>query len=563
MKPSLFFILIFWITGLSAQSFFLGADFSYVNEMEDCNAIYYENQEAKDPYQIFTDHDMKIVRYRLWHTPTWTNYSNREDVKKSLLRAKEAGFTILLDFHNSDTWADPGNQLRPAAWAGITDLQVLGDSLYNYIFNTLNFYGSLGLLPDMVQIGNETNGNILLNSGEPLFPLNWTRNVQLFNRGIEAVADINLAFGTDIKTVIHIAQPENGLWWFEQANIYGLTGFDIIGLSYYPGWSDLDIHHASDAIGELRDTYNKDVLLVETGYPWTLQWADNYNNLLGSSNLFSSFGDNTTPEIQRAFLTEFSWLVKEKGGMGVIYWEPCWVSTGCSTPWGTGSSWENATFFDFEYNLHEGIGFLDYDYSVKPPALDSMPVVFRVDMTGQDTTNGVFVTGDFTGINWQFKKMYHTGEMIFQFSCNLPGRSEGAYIFQNKADWNEQWRETVPAECALYWDSHRKFVVKDEPVEFGFVWGSCEQLSGLPVAEMDETSATIYPNPARSALKIQSRENISHVEISNIRGQRLIEFPVQNQKETLADISTLPGGIYFIKIIYQNHSFSIHKIIKQ
>lgn len=563
MKPSLLLIFAFWITGLSAQTFFLGADFSYVNEMEDCNAIYYENQEAKDPYQIFANHDMKIVRYRLWHNPTWTNYSNREDVKKSLLRAKEAGFTILLDFHNSDTWADPGHQLRPAAWAGITDLQVLGDSLYNYIFNTLDYFGNLGLLPDMVQMGNETNGNILLNAGEPLFPLNWNRNVQLFNRGIEAVADINLAYGTDIKTVIHIAQPENGLWWFADAYSHGLTGFDIIGLSYYPGWSDLDIHHAANAIGELHETYNKDVLVVETGYPWTLQWADNFNNLLGSSNLFSSFGDNPTPEIQRDYLTEFSWLVKEKGGMGVIYWEPCWVSTGCSTPWGTGSSWENATFFDFDYNLHEGIGFLEYDYSVKPPALDSMPVVFRVDMTGRDTTSGVFVTGDFTGIEWKFKRMHHTGQMIFQYSCNLPGRSEGAYIFQNKADWNTQSRETVPSECALYWDTHRKFVVKNEPVEFGFVWGSCEQLSGLPVTEMDEPSATIYPNPTHSTLRIQSHENISYLEISDIRGKWLIEFPVQDQKETLADISTLPGGIFFIKIVYQNHSFSIHKIIKQ
>jgi len=303
--------------------------------------------------------------------------------------------------------------------------------------------------------------------------------------------------------------------------------------------------------------------VVETGYPWTLQWADNYNNLLNSSNLFSCFGDVPSPEFQRDYLTEFSWLVKEKGGLGVIYWEPCWVSTGCSTPWGTGSSWENATFFDFDYNLHEGIGFLEYDYSAKPPSLDSMSVVFRVDMTGQDTTNGVFVTGDFTGTEWKFMRMHHAGQMIFQYNYRLPGRSEGAYIFQNKADWNTSSREMVPAECALYWDTHRKFVVKDQPVEFGFVWGSCEQLSGLPVAEMDETTVTIHPNPTHSTLRIQSHENISHLEISDVRGKRLIEFPVQDPKETLADISTLPGGIFIIKIVYHNRSFSIHKIIKQ
>ncbi len=563
MKPSLLLLLLILSVGLSAQTYYLGADLSYLNEMEDCNAIYYENQEAKDPYQIFWDHNMKIVRFRLWHTPTWTGYSTREDVKKSLQRAKEVGFAILLDFHNSDTWADPSHQLRPAAWAAITELQVLGDSLHHYIFNTLDYFGSMGLLPDMVQIGNETNGNILLNAGEPLFPLTWTRNVQLFNRGISAVADINLTYGTNIKTVIHIAQPENGLWWFDQAHDYGLTGFDIIGLSYYPGWSGLDIHRAANAIKELHLTYNKDVLVVETGYPWTLQWADNYNNLLNSSNLFSCFSDAPTPELQRDFLTEFSWLVKESGGLGVIYWEPCWVSTGCSTPWGTGSSWENATFFDFDYNLHEGIGFMDYDYTVKPPALDSMPVVFRVDMTGQDTTNGVFVTGDFTGIEWKFKRMHHTGQMIFQYSCNLPGRSEGAFIFQNKADWNTSSRETVPAACALYWDTHRKFVVKDEPVEFGFVWGSCQQLSGLPVHEINTPNPTIFPNPASSSVTVKSVHKMTSVGITDLCGSLVFSKTIKNQNETCLDISNLSSGIFLLKITCENQTFTIQKIVIQ
>ncbi len=206
---------------------------------------------------------------------------------------------------------------------------------------------------------------------------------------------------------------------------------------------------------------------------------------------------------------------------------------------------------------------MDYDYTVKPPALDSMPVVFRVDMTGQDTTNGVFVTGDFTGIEWKFKRMHHTGQMIFQYSCNLPGRSEGAFIFQNKADWSTSSRETVPAACALYWDTHRKFVVKDEPVEFGFVWGSCQQLSGLPVHEINTPNPTIFPNPASSSVTVKSVHKMTSVGITDLCGSLVFSKTIKNQNETCLDISNLSSGIFLLKITCENQTFTIQKIVIQ
>jgi len=217
MRLSVLFFFTLLVVSLSAQNFYLGADLSYTNEMEDCGAVFYENQQAKDPYLIFDEHHANIARFRLWHTPGWTNYSNLTDVIKSIGRAKNQGFTVLLDFHYSDTWADPGNQKIPAAWDEITDLNILADSLYNYTFNTLNHLQSLGLLPDMVQIGNEINGNILLKAGELLYPNNWTRNIFLLESGIDAVKAINQSFGADVKTVIHIAAPENAVWWFNDA----------------------------------------------------------------------------------------------------------------------------------------------------------------------------------------------------------------------------------------------------------------------------------------------------------------------------------------------------------
>jgi len=561
MKSYLTFALVVFAVSLTAQTFYLGADLSYVNEMEDCGAIYYENEQPKDPYLIFKEHRANVARFRLWHTPTWTNYSTLTDVIKSIGRAKNEGFSIMLDFHYSDTWADPSNQQIPAAWAEITEVSILADSLFNYTYNTLKTLYSLGLLPDMVQIGNETNGNILLKQGEPIYPNDWSRNIQLFQSGISAVQAINQNFGVAVKSVIHIAQPEDAVWWFDEAKNHGFTSYDIIGISYYPGWSDQGIRGAAAMIGQLKETYGKEVLIVETGYPWTLAWADNATNRLGAGNLLNTFGSVASPENQRDFLTELSYLVKENGGMGVIYWEPDWVSTDCTTPWGTGSNWENATFFDFSYNVNAGIGFLDYDYSEKPAGLDSVNVRFAVDMTGVDTTNGVFVTGDFTGASWQFRRMHHTGQNIFEYGQRIPGRSTGAYIFLNNADWGTQYRETVPAECALYWSTHREYIVGRDPLKLAYVWGSCTQINGLAVNEMTSKAVYLFPNPASSVIIVNSSERIFDIQIFDPLGRRMLQRTVPNLKETSVDVSGYPNGIYFVKVYSKNDTYTIHKIV--
>lgn len=558
----LLFLFAFSGINMQGQNFYFGADLSYVNEMEDCGAVYYENDQAKDPFLIFREHQANLVRFRIWHTPDWTEYSNFEDVATSIQRAKAAGFSVLLDFHYSDTWADPGNQLRPQAWQTITDLNILADSLYNYTYHTLEMLQAESLLPEMVQIGNETNGNILLNPGEPLSPLQWSRNILLFESAILAVQQINTDFGTNIKTMIHIAKPETALWWFGQAANNGFSSFDIMGISYYPGWSELGIREAANAIKTLKETYNKEVMIAETGYPWTLAWADNNNNLLGSSNLLKYYGDVPSPELQKQFLIELSWLVRENGGSGVIYWEPDWVSTDCSTPWGIGSNWENATFFDFDNKLHQGIGFMDYDYSIKPAALDSVKVSFFVDMTGVDTTNGVFVTGDFTGTNWQFMQMKHIGENIFTYSRKMGGRSTGAYIFQNQANWTVSSRETVPSSCALKWGTHREYVVGSEDAVFGFVWGSCSKLEGVGIKEYPEKSISISPNPVKSNLIVHAESGINSVKIFDLSGHQVIDISGSGSTQETIGVSQLPTGIYFVQVSTRNHYIVTQKIIK-
>jgi len=119
-----------------------------------------------------------------------------------------------------------------------------------------------------------------------------------------------------------------------------------------------------------------------------------------------------------------------------------------------------------------------------------------------DTSEGVFVTGDFTGEDWQFMPMTDVGDDTFEFSGKIPGRSYGAYIFQNKADWNTSSRENVPTECALFWDTHRAFLLGNEPTEFAYVWSSCTKIDEVGVSEIDRQQISLTPNPVQSKLHI-------------------------------------------------------------
>lgn len=366
---------------LPAQSTFsFGADLSYVNEMEDCGAVYKENGQPKDPYQIFADHHCNLVRLRLWHTPAWYDtlnngqrYADLADVRQSIQRAKAAGMRVLLDFHLSDTWADPSHQRAPAAWLGVVDnLPLLKDSLYNYISATLLSLHSEGLLPDIVQIGNETNKGILLSpAADAVWTLDWNRNSQLFNRAIQAVRDVENSTGQPIEVALHIAGPADAGWLMQGFWSHGVTDFDVIGLSYYWAWHQpTSIADAGNVVAQLRQTYpGKKVMVFETGYIWTTANNDNANNIL---NVVNASYAPASPAQQRQWLIDLTQEVIDKGGSGVIYWEPAWVSTSCWTPWGQGSHGENAAFFDFDNNLlpDGGLFFMSHEYSGLSPAAE-------------------------------------------------------------------------------------------------------------------------------------------------------------------------------------------------
>jgi len=350
------------VPGIHARTLYLGADLSYVNEMEDCGAVYRENGVAKDPYRIFKDHGANLVRVRLWNDARWTRYSDLSDVKETIRRARAAGMQVLLDFHYSDDWADGDKQIIPAAWAGIDKVDELAQVLHDYTYDTLGTLDRAGLMPELVQVGNETNGELLGRKDWGKRAIDWTRNAKLFNAGIRAVREAGRVASIQPRVMLHIAQPENVEPWFAAAATAGVTDFDLIGISYYKKWSSETIASLGATIKRLRATYPAEVVVVETSYPWTNQGADSMPNLLGPDTLIEGYP--ATPQGQLRYLVDLTQTVIDNGGSGTVYWEPAWVTSRCRTRWGQGSSWENATFFDFERGneVLPGIDFMRHAY---------------------------------------------------------------------------------------------------------------------------------------------------------------------------------------------------------
>jgi arabinogalactan endo-1,4-beta-galactosidase len=352
----------------TAEQFAMGVDLSYVNQILDHGGTYKDSGKIEDPYEIFRNNGANVVRFRIFHTPDWTKeiygaegtqyYHEYHDVKLGIERAKNLGFQVCLDFHYSDTWADPGHQVPPAAWDGLS-LEQMHDSIYNYTFSTLSNLDAAGLMPEYVQIGNEINPGFVLPLGK-----RWDGNqnncAYLLNAGIQAVREVSETSQINSRIIIHVAQPDNVDNWFEGMDNAGLTDYDIIGISYYYQWSDLPLINISNYITFIRGKYGKDVMIVETAYPWTTDWYDSYNNIIRIDRLLPEYP--ATVEGQYNYLVKLTQEIIDGGGIGIFTWEPAWISSDMKTQWGQGSAWECNTLFDFEGNVIQGMYFMTYPY---------------------------------------------------------------------------------------------------------------------------------------------------------------------------------------------------------
>jgi arabinogalactan endo-1,4-beta-galactosidase len=354
------------VLGLTAHAatprFDTGADLSFTNEMEDCGAKFRNAAGAPaDPFELVKAAGGTVARIRIWNNPDWTRYSTYDDVLKSIRRAHAAGLKVLLDFHYSDDWADADKQIAPAAWAHL-DTAEQATALHDFTRDVLDRLAGAHELPEWVQVGNEINSELL--GGAKGKPIDWTRNAALINAGISAVREAAKAHQTPIKVMLHIAQPENLIPWLDAATAAGVLDYDQIGLSYYSEWSKYAFSGLAKVIAAARARYGAEVLVVETAYPFTLEAGDTSANVLGQHALVAGYP--ATPADQKRYLEDLSHTVADAGGVGVIYWAPDWVSTSCKTRWGTGSTWENAAWFDLSHHAAlPAFGFMGEDYTPK------------------------------------------------------------------------------------------------------------------------------------------------------------------------------------------------------
>ncbi|HET9747470.1 MAG TPA: glycosyl hydrolase 53 family protein [Chitinophagaceae bacterium] len=348
------------------DEFNMGVDLSYVNQIEDYGGVYRDSGQVRDCFRILKDHGANTVRVRLWHTPAWVGklnagklYFDLYGVEKTIRRAKEVGLAVNLDIHYSDTWADPQKQETPAAWKDLP-LEVLKDSVYNYTQAVLSYYKSKNLVPEMVQVGNENNNGMCWPVGK-IVNNDFSSYAVLLKSGIKAVRDFSKTSSVKPKVIIHEAQLQTAGWWMNGITKNGVADYDIIGLSHYTKWSSVKtMRGVTDTIQKLVNTYKKTVMIVETGYPWTSENGDSYSNIFSARD--TAPGYEISPDDQYRYLKHLTQAIINGGGKGVQYWEPAWITSKLNDGWGTGSSWDNVTLFDFNGNVLKGADYMCYPY---------------------------------------------------------------------------------------------------------------------------------------------------------------------------------------------------------
>ncbi|MGC1391916.1 MAG: glycosyl hydrolase 53 family protein [Bacteroidales bacterium] len=306
----LIFLFILKSGSLSGQEYAIGADLSFLKNAEDKGFRFKENNEVKPGLLIFREHGYNWIRLRLFHTPS--DLPNNLDYTIGLAKkAKEAGFKFLLDFHYSDTWADPQKQFIPAAWTGMSHNQLV-KAVFDYTRETIIAFRVAGAMPEMVQIGNEVINGMLWPDGK--IPSNWDNFAGLIRAGINGVNA-----GCDSlnrpRIMIHIDQGGNRnktKYFFDKLLSYGID-FDYIGQSYYPWWHGSLLDLRSNLIF-MAETYKKPIILVEVAY------CSSPTEYKGKLPPFEE-----SPTGQKEFLEEVNRIVMDTPdnlGAGIFWWEP-------------------------------------------------------------------------------------------------------------------------------------------------------------------------------------------------------------------------------------------------
>ncbi|HUJ45410.1 MAG TPA: glycosyl hydrolase 53 family protein [Opitutaceae bacterium] len=275
-----------------------GADVGWLSQMEASGIKFRDAAGApRDCLQVLKDGGINSIRFRVWVDPSG-GWCGQADVVKMATRAKNLGFRIMIDFHYSDWWADPGKQNKPHAWSrhGIAQLKT---DVYDHTATVLRALQSAGVTPEWVQVGNETNDGMLWEDGRA--SKSMSDFAGLVTSGYDAIKSVF----PDARVIVHISNGYDGKlfrWMFDGLTAAGAK-FDVIGMSLYPktdNWPALTAQCLAN-MNDMVARYGREVMVCEVGM------------------------DVNAPAVCKAFLTDI--IAKTRSvsggkGLGVFYWEP-------------------------------------------------------------------------------------------------------------------------------------------------------------------------------------------------------------------------------------------------
>lgn len=355
------------------RKFVKGMDLSTLLELERCGARYYDKGQERDILAIMKDYDVDTIRLRLWNDPKsesgeWYGAGNN-DLSETIAIGKkvtEAGFGVLLNFHYSDFWADPGKQIKPKAWKDF-GMEELEKAVYDFTKESLEKILDEGVNVTMIQVGNELSNGLLWPEGR--VP-NYDNIYRLVSAGLKACREID----SKIPLMIHLDNGGNNALYREWFDNFTQRGgdFDYIGLSYYPFWhGSLDMLEYN--MNDIAVRYGKDLIVAEVSMGFTMESYQQYEKLSDEErkgyatkpSLVEKIDYPMTIQGQKDFTEDFLNRVgKVTGnhGKGFFWWEPAWIpvpGSGWATPASLkymndpgpcGNEWANQALFDYDGN---------------------------------------------------------------------------------------------------------------------------------------------------------------------------------------------------------------------
>lgn len=451
-------------------NFIKGVDISTLISQEESGVQYYdENRNQKDLLTLLSENGVNYVRIRIWNHPYDANGNGygagNSDLTKAIAigkRATASGMRVLIDFHYSDFWADPGRQVVPKAWKNMT-IDEKSKALYQFTKDSLNKLRASGVDVGMVQIGNETTTSGL--AGE-----SGDERYQLFKAGSQAVRDVDKS----ILVALHFTNPEKKstfLYYAEMLKQHNID-YDVFATSYYSFWHG-SLDNLNSVLTEIKEKYGKQTLIAETSYAYTLEDGDGQQNVIRSEEQTNQGGYPASVQGQANNLRDVIATAQSAGSLGVFYWEPAWIPVGKAdkqtnlpiwekygSGWASsyaisydpnvnktnygGSEWDNQALFDFNGKALPSLrvfNLVNTGYGTVPEKKDNTKT------DDEEDTDNLVQNGSFEEENMN---MYKIGQSYFERQTDTPKSGEYALHFWSDKSIDSTIEQEITLDPGTY-----------------------------------------------------------------------------------------------------------------